>query len=182
MRARFAPKRQYSIQILLPFERDMTDGITMKQVRTFKGMNVHRQIVEKTEQRQNPYIVNYLKDRYQVFINAYNNRAGRSLSLVEYENAVYKWYYDNHFVDKSGNVSSWAALRHYEEEWKMKNPNDEFGTPVYLGNKKSHHGTGQYQIQHEKEMKKKWRQSEAGKKSTQKSRDKAKQNKYKGGY
>jgi hypothetical protein len=162
-------KREYSRRVLLPFEKSSYDRIPLKQPVTVQR-SILGQKVSRVKMLQNPYFTQLLKDRYKVYTDALN----KGMTVKEYEQAVKTWYTFHGYVD-SGNVPSpWVALREYERDWKLKHPDDEWRTPEYLGKKKSHHGSGTWSKEKERRKKAEWRKTPVGKKSIERSKQKAK--------
>jgi hypothetical protein len=118
-----------------------------------------------------PYVVELLKARWQLYIDAVQG----SYSQQDYTVSVQNWYGSHGYYDSSGNFSMGKALGTFEDSWRLRNPNKEWNkTPNYYQSKKSHHGVGQQSKDLEKADKKRWRQSEKGIESTRRSRELAK--------
>ncbi len=104
-------KRGYSLRALLPFER-----------REFVG-----QVPLST-----PYYQDFLADRLRV----YNEAVSRRMTIRQYADWVRDWYAMKGYGDVLEASSAWIALRDYQANWKLRNPDAVYGSPA---GHKSHH-------------------------------------------
>lgn len=146
-------KRKYSLKVMFDGEREEFKHIpfTTQEVTVEKG---GKKYVKKMH---NPYLINFLKDRYEI----YENSLAKGHTNQEYYNAVKEWYLFKGYVftkgDKShkgGDPSTIVAIRNYQQDYYDANPDSEWRTPERV--KKSHHGTGAFSKQKEAEQKKAW--------------------------
>jgi hypothetical protein len=141
-------KRGYSRQVLFGFEKEIVDKIPLYRRVLLKNGKVAR--------RQNPYLTEYLTDRYMLYTQQiiYDRDKGRyAIDVDKYADAVRKWYQRRGFVDATGTAYPWAAIHRYEDESRQRHPDDDwFNYPDDLKKKgKSHHPISEAGRQREKE-------------------------------
>ena len=151
-------KRQYSKQILFSYEREAIDRIPLYRPITIKRKDSKG---SRIVVRQNPYLVNYMKARYQIYKDSLQQTAsGKYLLDVDaYAEAVRQWYKDNNYYDSNGTISAWSAIRDYENSARHADPDNEwFNYPDELKRKgKSHHPISEAGRQRELERRKLYR-------------------------
>jgi hypothetical protein len=143
---------------LFSYEREAVDRIPLRRPITIKRRNGKG---SRIVVRQNPYLVNYLKARYQIYKNSLQqtNDGKYLLDVDQYAKTVREWYTNNHYLDMKGLVSPWSAIRDYEDKSRNADPdNDWWNYPDELRKKgKSHHPISEAGRQRERERRKLYR-------------------------
>jgi hypothetical protein len=151
-------KRQFSKRILFEYEREAIDRIPLYRPITIKRKDGKG---SRIVVRQNPYLVNYMKARYQIYKDSLQQTASGKylLDVDQYATTVREWYRDNNYLDTKGLVSPWSAIRAYEDTARHADPDNEwFNYPDELKKKgKSHHPISEAGKQRELERRKLYR-------------------------
>lgn len=169
-------ERGFSYRVMFGYEREVIDQFSL-----YKAVTVSRKDNRGTKVliAQNPYLVKFLKFRYKV----YKKSIAKGHTLDEYAEAVRKWYKNHKFTDKKGGKSVldvWKAIHKYRADCRDKYggyiDSDWIDTPQKPY--KSHHPFSEFGKEREREQRRAWRQSEVGRQSTAKSRQRAKLNRW----
>lgn len=138
---KYSNKRKWSTSkyVLLPYEKAVIDRIDIIQPITVsrKVKNKRYPSDKRVVDMACPFVVDFLKDRYEIYEWAIKN----DFTMEEYISAVEQWYIKNGYVTAKGeHIDTGVAIGDYEADYWRKNPNGVWHTPEtpYKG---SHHPT-----------------------------------------